>query len=140
MAKQLVAEHKVSSAEKSTNLPNVFRAVIATVSLGFFNIIFVLGPFIALFSVLISLFAAAFSVVVAGLVSSISAFVVPFLYFGNGITPVMLLGIFFGGIAVMALGIMMGIGVYMLSNLFFRMTLSYLRFNMKIIQGRGDSR
>src|SRR4030042_5386490 len=57
LANQFKANILVSKAEKTTSAINITRAVLATLGLGFFNFIFVLGPFVALASVVISLFA-----------------------------------------------------------------------------------
>jgi uncharacterized membrane protein len=50
IAKQYVANESIKRAESHNFFSNIANAVLATVGLGFFNLIFVLGPFPALWS------------------------------------------------------------------------------------------
>ena len=53
LAKQFSASYAVQRAESSTSVNNILRAVLAVVGLGFFNLVFVLGPFLGLVGVLV---------------------------------------------------------------------------------------
>lgn len=137
IAKQLKAEHLVKKAEGKTNWTNTWRAVFATMSLGFLNLIIVLGPFIALVAVIISLFAVGVSIVATGLAmffGSIVGFIMPV----HPLPSVALAGTLVGGIGVGALGILMIIGMWYLTKLFFKGVVWYLKFNMKIIGGKNE--
>lgn len=46
LANQLRASILVSEAEKTTSAVNITRAVFASLGIGFFNLVFILGPFI----------------------------------------------------------------------------------------------
>src|SRR3972149_12087185 len=52
LANQFKANILVSKAEKTTSAINITTAVLATLGLGFFNLVFVLGPFIGIVAVL----------------------------------------------------------------------------------------
>ncbi|MFZ3085557.1 MAG: DUF1700 domain-containing protein, partial [Candidatus Hydromicrobium sp.] len=67
LANQFKASILVSEAEKTTSAVNIIRAVFATLGLGFLNLVFILGPFIAIVAVLISLFASAIAIIAAGI-------------------------------------------------------------------------
>jgi len=114
----------------------VLRAVFASISLTFFNVIFILGPFLALVGVLIGLWAAAVALGVSGLalvVSPLLALVVPWLSTLGGYNAAFL---FFAGVGVAGLGVLACIGMWKLTRLFVRGTAAYLRFNARIITRR----
>src|SRR5262245_61300681 len=64
VAKELLLGYRVEQAETHGSFRTLSRAVFATVGLGLFNIIFILGPYVAIAAVLLALWAsaAAFSV------------------------------------------------------------------------------
>ena len=67
IAKQFKADYMFTKAETTTSISNMFGAIFSSISLGLFNIIFVLGPFLGLVGVLVGLFAAAFALTIAGI-------------------------------------------------------------------------
>src|SRR5690625_1318210 len=54
IARELAAAYYLDQAEHTSSIGNVFRAAWATIGLGFFNLIIVLGPFIALVALVFS--------------------------------------------------------------------------------------
>jgi len=115
---------------------SVLRAVFASISLGFFNIIFVLGPFLGLVGVMIGLWATAVSLGVSGLavlLSPLAAVIVPGAITLAGMNPAFL---FFAGVGVAALGVLAVIGMIKLSELFIRMIAAYVRLNARIVTRR----
>ena len=96
--KTIGRSYRVDAALKrdKPQLRGVFSAVFASVSLGFFNIVFVLGPFLALAAVLIALWAAAFAVGIAGIAVILGIILQPPLHevltvsscFGNKCAPI----------------------------------------------------
>lgn len=135
IARQFRAECALREAEGSSSPGNIFRAVFAAVGLGFFNLIFVLGPFLFAAGLILGLFITAMGVLFAGLVLILA--VVISSVFPNLISidlnPAV---VFFLGTGVTALGILCNILVYYLIKTFFRATLSYLKMNSRIIAGR----
>jgi uncharacterized membrane protein len=64
IAKELKANYHIHQAKTNTSATNITRAVIASVSLGFFNLVFVLGPLFGLLGILISLYAVVFTLII----------------------------------------------------------------------------
>lgn len=65
VAREILAEHYVNTAQVQRTPASVLRAVLATISLSFFNLIVVLGPFICCVAICISLFAVAISLMLS---------------------------------------------------------------------------
>ena len=115
---------------------SVLRAVFASISLTFFNVIIVLGPFVGLVGVMIGLWAAAASLALAGVVTVLGAAVAIFLpnlipYVGPN--PAFL---FFAGIGVAALGMLAVIGMGKLTRPFTLLIAEYVKFNARIVTRR----
>ena len=135
IAKQLKAEYHIRTAENSSSARDVFRAIFATVGLGFFNLVIVLGPFLALVGVLIALFATGIGLGVSGLALLIASFFLPLLQqFIVGVAP-SALGVFFLGVGMACLGALIFIGSLFVAKGFGALTLLYLRLNLRIIRG-----
>jgi uncharacterized membrane protein len=115
---------------------SVLRAVFASISLTFFNVIFILGPFLGLVGVLIGLWATAVALAASGVgvvLFPIGALVAPGLFSMVGMN---LAFVIFAGIGVAGLGLLAGIGMWKLTQLFVRGTAAYLRFNARIVTRR----
>ncbi len=112
---------------------SVLRAVFASISLTFFNVIVVLGPFLALVGVMIGLWAAAVSLPLSGIaivLAPVAALVVPGFFSLASMSPVFLV---FAGIGTAALGVLAVIGMWKLSRLFVLVIASYVKFNLRIV-------
>ncbi len=137
IAKQAKVELLVSKAEEDKSAKNILRVVFATISLSFFNLVFVVGIFFALLSVIIALFATGFAVAVSGIVIIFSGVFYPTFSqfsFYFSISP---LAIIFAGIAVTALGILLLIGTLYIGKGFYVITIKYVKLNIKIIKGKS---
>ncbi len=131
LAKQYRVRTLVARAEEEPSSRNLLRAIVATLGLGFFNIVFLLGPFLALcgllvafFAVAVALFVAGFAIIVGGLLSSV------FTIFSG-----MALGGFFLGVGFIALSMAMMLIGLKAGQLIYRLTLRYLQMNSQIIKG-----
>lgn len=135
LANQFKASILVSEAEKTTSAVNITRAVLATLGLGFLNLIFILGPFIAIVAVLISLFASAIAIVAAGITVFIASIFGPLIpqYFAVLINPAVAI---FGSIGVTCFGILFFVGCIYLSKILYRLFVRYIKFNLRIITGK----
>ena len=115
---------------------SVLRAVFASISLTFFNVIFILGPFLGLVGVLIGMWATAVALAASGVgvvLFPIGALVAPGLFSMVGMN---LAFVIFAGIGVAGLGLLAGIGMWKLTQIFVRGTAAYLRFNARIVTRR----
>lgn len=135
LAKQFKASILVSQAAKTTSPVNITRAVFATLGLGFFNLIFILGPFITIAAVLVALFACAIAFTASGITVFFATIFGPLFpqYFSVMFNPAVAI---FGSIGFTCMGILFFIGVVYLSKLLYRLFLRYIKFNIRIIIGR----
>ena len=115
---------------------SVLRAVFASISLTFFNVIFILGPFLGLVGVLIGMWATAVALAASGvgvILAPLGAVFVPAFFALGGMNVAFLI---FSGIGIAGLGLLAGIGMWKLTQLFVRGTAAYLRFNARIVTRR----
>ena len=129
----------MDQANKESAAGNVFKAVVASFSLGFFNIVFILGPYLGLVGVMIGLWATAVSVMISGLVTSLGvifwpiiSLFIPYAMYPEGF--VFKLAMFLAGIVLFSLGSLATIGMVLLTKIFYRGTVKYLQSNLKIIK------
>ncbi|MDW7651893.1 MAG: DUF1700 domain-containing protein [Bacillota bacterium] len=138
IAKQFHVDYLVKRAEEDTSVTNTFKAVLATLGLGFFNLVVVLGPFLGLAGAILGLFVASGAIIIAGIAvfgAAIFGPVLP-LSFNAGyamtFNPAAML---FLSVGLVCLGLLFLIGNVYLAKYFFIGTVQYLKFNMKIIKG-----
>ncbi|WP_226668981.1 HAAS signaling domain-containing protein [Metabacillus litoralis] len=130
IAKDLLVEYRVTQAETDQSVKSMFNVVLATISLSFFNIIFLLGPIVAIIGVYIAL-----SAVALGFTLSPIAWIVSLFFSGLGD---FLLG-FFASVILCSLGVLMSIGMIYVGKFLYKVILKYIRFNIRIAKG-GESR
>jgi len=137
IAKQFKADYMFTKAETTTSISNMFRAVFASISLGLFNIIFVLGPFFGLVGVLVGLFAAAFAITIGGIGVFLATIFSPLLpsFISVGGNPALNI---FASIGISALGLLFFIGDLYIGRFFYACTIRYLKMNLRIIMNRGQ--
>jgi len=135
LANQLKANIMVAQAEKETTAVNITRAVFASLGLGFFNLIFVLGPFIGILGILTGLFAAAIGTTAGGITGLLGTIFSPLFpeYFNMIVNPAV--GIF-ASIGAICFGILFFIGGIYLTRGFFRLFIRYIKFNARVLTGR----
>ena len=135
LAKQLKAASFIKKAEENTSAGNIVRAVFTSIGLSFFNLVFILPPFIVIIALIVALFACSVTISAAGVTGFVSSIFYPFFssYLAFTVNPAV--GIFaFLGVA--ALGILFFIGNIYLSKTIYRLIVRYLKFNLNIIRGR----
>jgi len=135
LANQLKASILVNRAEKTASAANITRAVFATLGLGFFNLIFILGPFIAIAGVLMALFVCAIAFAASGITVFFASIFGPLFpqYFSVLINPAVAI---IGSIGLVCFGILFFIGCIYLAKLLYRIFVRYIKFNLRIITGR----
>lgn len=135
LSKQLNANFFIDKAGEKNTPGNISRAIFASVGLGFFNLVFVLGPFLAIIGVIIAIWASSIAMVVSGLGLFIGPFIKPI--FPDLINiPVNTLISIFLSIGFTGLGLLMCIGSYALTKKFRELTVRYLKMNLSIIRKR----
>jgi uncharacterized membrane protein len=134
IAREIRVMHLVKKAEDDRSCKNIFHAVIATLGLGLFNLVFVLVPFILLVMMLLMIF-------ILGVLFAIfgpAAFVYSVLQlaglpaFAIWLSPVAGLFISTG---ITTFGLLMIIGDYYLARFFYRVGIRYLKWNFSVITG-----
>ena len=129
VARRILAEYRIQQAQANTSVGNLSRAVVAAISLGFVNLVFVLGPFLGLLGVMVALYAVAFSL----LVSPLGILFVDGSYTGTSEQRLFFL---FAGMVAVGLGGMLSVALVKLTIWLYRQFLRYLQFNVKLIRGR----
>jgi len=134
LAREIRATHLVKKAEDVKSCKNLLHAVVATLGLGLFNLVFVVFPFILLVVIL-------FVIALVGVVCAIFgpvAFVLALLQV-TGITAVAVwqspFSVVFLSIGITTLGLLLVIGDFYLARFFYRIAIRYLRWNINIITG-----
>lgn len=150
IARQFSASKMIRQAETDRSAGNVFRAVLATLGLGFLNLVFIVGPFFALVGVIIALLASSFSIVISGVaVIAVGVFGLAggnldlFVHLGSNVRfnqDYFSMGLVGAGVSLGSLGSLMSLGSFWLTKWFYKLTLEYLKLNLRIIQGRPLSR
>lgn len=130
IAKDLIADYQITRAETDQSVSNMSRAIFATISLSFFNIVILLGPVIGLIGVYIGLTVTAFSFTIS-----------PLLAVGwgvfTGFEDFMLQ--FFMSVILCGIGILLSIAMIYVGKFFYRIMLKYIKFNVRVIKGGKSS-
>ncbi|WP_066503821.1 HAAS signaling domain-containing protein [Abyssisolibacter fermentans] len=135
LARQIKTTYMIQIAERKSNAGNVFKAVMASIGLGFFNMIFLI-PLIALMVAVFALVISGGAVVIAGILAFIASLLSPFIHFENinvGTSPS--IGMFLS-IGVTCLGGLITIGSSYLLKAFYKFLINYLKLNLKVITGK----
>ncbi|MFA4824866.1 MAG: DUF1700 domain-containing protein [Methanoregula sp.] len=134
VAKEIRATHLVKKAEHTCSCRNIFHAVVATLGLGLFNLVFVLVPFIILVVMLLVIFLVGVAFSLFGPAAFVYAILqlLGFPSFSIWLSPVA--GIFLS-VGITAVGFLLVIGDFYLARFFYRMGISYLKWNIQMITG-----
>lgn len=126
IAKELLADYHLEKVTASATVGNVFRAFWAVIGLGFFNLVLVLGPAIAI---------AAF--IFAGWMLGISFVCSPLLVIIDAIVHPSAFQLFnlFSSLAFCGVGYFVVIGMLFVTKLAIKGTVRYLKFNVSLVKG-----
>jgi len=139
IAKQINADYHIKKAETTTSASNILRAVYASVGLGLFNAIFVLGPLLMILSFTLVLFIIPVVLGITGITlfgASLAAIVMPEYFQATTYNAVAEIGVLFISIGLTSLGLLILIGDYYVAKLIYELILKYLKFNLDIISGK----
>lgn len=126
IAKDMVASYHLEKVEGTATIGNMIHAVWAVIGLGFFNLVIVLGPFIALTAV-----------VIAGWISGIAFIASPLIVLANFVIYPETFELFnlFISMAICGVGFFIVIGMYFATRTLTQGFVRYLRFNIKLVKG-----
>ncbi|MGE7639002.1 HAAS signaling domain-containing protein [Peribacillus frigoritolerans] len=124
ISKELMATYHLGQVEQTTSAGNVMRAVWAVIGLGFFNLVIVLGPFIALIGV-----------VIAGWVSAIAFILTPLGALFNLVLGNFQLFDLFFALGLCGIGIFIAMGMFVATSALTKGFIRYLKFNASLVKG-----
>ncbi|NMB79521.1 MAG: DUF1700 domain-containing protein [Methanomicrobiales archaeon] len=134
VAREIKAMHLVKKAESVKSCSNIFHAVLATLGLGLFNLVFVLAPFLLLVCMLVVVLILGFVFTITGPVTLLYSVLqmagLP--AFAIWLNPVA--GIFIS-VGITTTGLLLIIGDYYLARFFYRVGIAYLKWNISVITG-----
>lgn len=135
IAKIYSANLTLKKAKANPSSKNLAKAVIAGVSLGFFNLIIGLPVFFTIFGIIASLFGIFLFFTLGGIVLTFSSFInnIDFVNIPFDISVNPMITVLFG-IGLTALGILIGIAGFYIVKSFFKWTIKYLNWNLNIIK------
>ncbi|NTV90460.1 MAG: DUF1700 domain-containing protein [Clostridiales bacterium] len=134
IARQYNVERLIRHAETNKSPRNVMKAVMAALSLGFLNLIFVIPLFFGLVGVLIGLYGAAIGITVGGLGLFLASIIGP--VFPQWVSmPSTSTGIMvFVSFGLMSGGALFTILDIYISRFFYKLTIRYIRANINTIR------
>ncbi|OAB38371.1 DUF1700 domain-containing protein [Paenibacillus glacialis] len=122
VAREVLAQTQIKKAGKSPSLSSVTRAVMATVSLGLFNLIVVLLPFVASLLLFVGVYGVAFFLIIS-----------PILLFIQNPLVSIFINEFFLMVGCVGIGLMLVIGSMKMTSVYYKFVIRYLRYNLSLI-------
>lgn len=144
IARQFNATQSIKNAEQNKTTGNMLRAVVATMGLGFINLILI-GPFFGLLGCLIGFYFAAFGFAFSGLISAaigmyglLGGNMEQFIHLGNAVSynaDVMSMGVVGLGIFLASIGGLVAVFSIWATRWFYKGTIAYLKLNLNVLKG-----
>jgi uncharacterized membrane protein len=132
IAREIKTYSLIRKAEVEKTPSNLLRAVVATLGLSFFNLVFIVGPFLGILGVLFGLVVSAITFIGVGVALTGATIFSPYLpNIEVGINPVAAILISLGTVSF---GIFFAIVDYYLIKGFYKLTINYLKLNLNIIR------
>lgn len=126
IAKELLATHHLEKVKKETSAGNVLRAVWAVIGLGFFNLVVVLGPFIAVLGIILAGWITGGAFILSPLLVVIKMVIFPSTFQSFDL---------FASIGLVGAGILITLGMLYITRLVIKGFVRYLQFNVNIVKG-----
>lgn len=142
IASQYRFEFAVKKAEESRRPHNLLMAIFAGVSLGFFNLVFVMGIYMGLLASALAMFFSAAMVFGSGLLLTVYALLPSALSWLS--TPFVMenlwgrIAALLAGVGVTAAGILLLLLTVKLMELMYRGTLAYIKANIRIVKKAAE--
>lgn len=134
VAREIRVTHLVRKAEDDKSAGNILHAVLATLGLGLFNLVFVLLPFVLFVLLLLVVFMVGILFAIFGPAAFIYAVLQMLGLPAFAIWQSPLAGAFLS-IGLTSLGLLLVIGDYYLARFFYRIGIRYLKWNINVIRG-----
>lgn len=115
---------------------NALRAFLLLIALGFFNLVFVLGPYLGIVGVLIGFWAAAAGITIGGIGAFIMTLLAPVFPNFINISGLSYPFVFSVSIGLTCAGLLFAIGDFYLTRWFFNISVRYLKWNIDTIFNR----
>ncbi len=141
--KSIARQHKENYIDKEIKgekfLQHIFRTGIPAFGVAFFNLIFVLGPVVAIIAIIFALFCGSLGIVAIGVLMLLSAVDQTFLSQWIYIPSISDNTIFelISSIGTIAIGLLLFIGSYYLSKAVRNWIKKYIKWNLRIINWRN---
>lgn len=138
IARYYKAHQMIRLAETESSIHNIIHAVIAFLSLGAFNLVLVLGPFLGIAGAMVSLLTAGAAVSIGGVLLFAGVLLnliepgsinIPVALYSDGLTAAASMSM---AVGFTALGLLFLIGDYYLGRIFYRGTLRHLNFHLRL--------
>lgn len=133
-AKELKAEYQIKVAASESQIPaqakGVFKAILALCVLAPFNLIFILGPFLAVCASIVAFFATDLVFGLLGVVGILVSLVFVFT-----LSPLIGFTGFFGGVALLGLAIVGFVLMCYITGGFMKVMVSFLKWNINFVTG-----
>lgn len=126
IAKELLAVHYIEKAESKSSIGNLVKAAYAAVGLGFFNLLIVLGPSIALAALVFSGWVVGGKFVISPILSLIDL-----IQFGDHYGVFLL----FASLFLSGVGLFILIGMTVVTRWVMKGFARYLSYNVRIVKG-----
>jgi uncharacterized membrane protein len=124
IAKAIMAEYYVGLAGKTKSPTSIFRAIAASVSLGFFNFLIVLPPSIAFLAIFVAFYIISWAMILSPVLG------VYCLIQGYGVS------IIFASLLTLGIGLFLFlVSSWILKKIFTQWFVRYLKFNIRIAKG-----
>ncbi|CQR70803.1 hypothetical protein SOV_43210 [Sporomusa ovata DSM 2662] len=128
IAKEILADYHVTQAVENISITTIVRAVLATVSLGFLNLVFILGPLIGVVGVLVACYVVAIVLILIPALLPLRA------GFPSGLGAI--LSWLFTSMMTVGTGTLLGLGMLLVTRWAGKVFIKYLQFNVQIIRGK----
>ncbi|WP_099156706.1 HAAS signaling domain-containing protein [Virgibacillus ndiopensis] len=126
IAKELLATYHIEKVETTATTGNIFRALWAVIGLGFFNLVIILGPFVAIVAL-----------VVAGWASGAAFIASPLLVLVNVLFNPRTFEFFdlFFSIMLSGIGLFIAVGMFVATKVLTNLFVRYLKYNVSLVKG-----
>lgn len=126
MARALVATYRMEQVSEKKSVGNVFQAIWAVIGLSLFNLIIVLGPFIAVVGLIFSGWLAGGSFIITPILYGVISLIYP---------PKFILFELYMSITLAGIGIFICIGMYYFTVFVMKYFMRYVQWNYRMMKG-----